>query len=50
MGPAGRVAEEVQALDVGVEVRVHLDLVGVELQLRAVPYRYGRSSLRLDEK
>ena len=25
-----------QALDVGVEVRVHLDLVGVELQLRAV--------------
>ena len=35
-GPAGRVAEAVQALDVGVEVRVHLDLVGVELQLRAV--------------
>ena len=28
-----------QALDVGVEVLVHLDLVGVELQLRAVQQR-----------
>ena len=35
-GPAGRVAEAVQALDVGVEVRVHLDLVGVELVKRIV--------------
>ena len=38
-GPAGAVAQAVKALEAGVEVRVHLHPVGVELQLRGIQQR-----------
>mgnify|MGYP007118505494 CR=1 FL=1 len=40
-GPAGGIAQAVQAGDVRLQIGVHLDLVGVELQLRAVQQRFG---------
>ena len=39
--PAGGIAQAVQTRDVRLQVGVHLDLVGVELQLGAVQQRFG---------
>ena len=44
-GPSGGIAQAVQAGNVRFQVGVHLDLVGIELQLRAVQqgFRCGKA-------